>query len=415
MRHIRSVLIPAVLFLLPGYASAGWVWQPSGTTAGLHSVYFINPQTGWAAGDTNFILRTTDAGDHWERHFVDTLLFGSNVIRFWDSQLGFVGGGVRLYKSTDGGLNWRNIPQSFRIPHIFNIVFVTPLKGWLVNAWFYSGDGGAGDLYQTTDGGETWVKRDSSGSYVFRDVAFADSLFGWFTADNHGVDRPSDGYVKQTSDGGATWQMIAGGASGPVRFLGRNYAWRTFYNGYITHGWGIDKTTDQGAHWINIFSSAYVGCSCGWDPRLAVTDSQKGWFLLRDTLMATRDAGATWAWQIPGRYLNDLFFTDSLNGWIVGYNGLILHTTDGGSGVFEEPSHSRLVPCTSRLTVSPNPFTSFATVPGHERDRFALYDVSGHRVGVFRGDRVGEGLKAGVYFIRSLDSKDKLLRIVKVR
>lgn len=29
--------------------------------------------------------------------------------------------------------------------------------------------------------------------------------------------------------------------------------------------------------------------------------------------------------------------------------------------------------------------------------------------------RTGEGLKAGVYFLRSSDSKDKPLRIVKVR
>jgi photosystem II stability/assembly factor-like uncharacterized protein len=67
MRHLKSVLIPAVLFLLPGYPSAGWVQQSSGTTAGLRSVFFINAQTGWVAGDTNFILRTKDGGANWER------------------------------------------------------------------------------------------------------------------------------------------------------------------------------------------------------------------------------------------------------------------------------------------------------------------------------------------------------------
>jgi hypothetical protein len=65
--------------------------------------------------------------------------------------------------------------------------------------------------------------------------------------------------------------------------------------------------------------------------------------------------------------------------------------------------------------LSPNPFTSFATVPGHEAERFSLYDVSGRRVGIFRGDRVGEGLAPGVYFLRFSDNKDKPLRIVKVR
>jgi len=71
----------------------------------------------------------------------------------------------------------------------------------------------------------------------------------------------------------------------------------------------------------------------------------------------------------------------------------------------------------SRLpfSVQPNPFSSFSSVQGHERDRFVLYDVSGRRVGVYKGDRIGEGLQAGVYFIRRDDRDSKPLRIVKVR
>jgi hypothetical protein len=68
-----------------------------------------------------------------------------------------------------------------------------------------------------------------------------------------------------------------------------------------------------------------------------------------------------------------------------------------------------------RLKPIPNPFTSFATVPGHSSDRFALYDISGRRVGVYRGDRIGEGLAAGVYFIKAEGKGNKPLRVVKVR
>jgi hypothetical protein len=67
------------------------------------------------------------------------------------------------------------------------------------------------------------------------------------------------------------------------------------------------------------------------------------------------------------------------------------------------------------LTAKPNPFTSFARVPGHSSDRFSLYDVSGRRVGTYKGDRIGEGLRAGVYFMRANEGKGKLARIVKVR
>jgi len=68
-----------------------------------------------------------------------------------------------------------------------------------------------------------------------------------------------------------------------------------------------------------------------------------------------------------------------------------------------------------RLTATPNPFTSFTTLPGHSADRFTLYDVSGRRVGVYKGDRIGEWLQAGVYFLRTEKGDRKPLRIVKVR
>jgi len=68
-----------------------------------------------------------------------------------------------------------------------------------------------------------------------------------------------------------------------------------------------------------------------------------------------------------------------------------------------------------RLRATPNPFTSFASVPGREAERFALYDVSGRKVGIYWGDRVGEGLAPGVYFLRQEGKNAEPLRIVKVR
>jgi parallel beta-helix repeat protein len=86
----------------------------------------------------------------------------------------------------------------------------------------------------------------------------------------------------------------------------------------------------------------------------------------------------------------------------------------GGSGV-EVSQPLRLTPHASRLTVFPNPFASFAIVPGHKSERFILYDISGRKVGTFKGDRIGEGLTPGVYFLRTADGSSKPLRIVKVR
>jgi hypothetical protein len=93
---------------------------------------------------------------------------------------------------------------------------------------------------------------------------------------------------------------------------------------------------------------------------------------------------------------------------------LIKTDADGNSGV-EETSGVWDQGLTVRITAKPNPFTSFATLPGHEAERFSLYDVSGRKVGTYRGDRVGEGLAPGVYFLRPFGGNAKPLRIVKLR
>jgi hypothetical protein len=81
----------------------------------------------------------------------------------------------------------------------------------------------------------------------------------------------------------------------------------------------------------------------------------------------------------------------------------------------EVPGVVQRLKLAGRVSVRPNPFISFATVPCHSSERFALYDISGRKVGVWKGDRIGEGLPAGVYFLRAGDVMVKPLRIVKLR
>jgi len=65
--------------------------------------------------------------------------------------------------------------------------------------------------------------------------------------------------------------------------------------------------------------------------------------------------------------------------------------------------------------VTPNPFVGFGRAAGRELEYFALYDVSGHRVGIFRGDRLAQGLAPGVYFVRAGGDACATARIVKIR
>jgi len=113
MRHFRSILIPAVLFLLPGYASAGWVPQTSGTPYALYSVRFpIDAQTGYAVGAQGTIIKTTNGGVLWVSQNSGTTrdLFSVNFPI--DAQTGYAVGGVYggtsriILKTTNGGASW---------------------------------------------------------------------------------------------------------------------------------------------------------------------------------------------------------------------------------------------------------------------------------------------------------------------
>jgi len=414
MKMLRFILIPAVLFLLPGSASAVWVQQQSGTTAYLHKVIFLDFSNGWVLGDSGFVLRTTNGGQIWQRDTVDTR-FSFSSIWFHDANLGWVVGGRDssghminvLFATTDGGIHWQAIYRDTMENMSFSdLEFVTPLKGWLAGSQLYSNGGGKGYLFYTSDGGVRWALNDSSDppQYgIYWDVSFADSLNGCLAVGNPGVTE-SFGYLQKTTDGGLSWQGSGSGLTmfSGVHCLDRNHVW---YSWYCL--WSNERTWGVSCGSGGLSGSGYRV------PSLAPVDTLRGWVLLPDTLVDTRDGGITWSRQVPPGIKWDICFVDSLNGWIVGYQGLILHTTDGGSGVWTESS--RLTPRTSRLTVSPNPFTSFTTLPGHSSESFTLYDISGRKVGTYRGDRIGEGLAAGVYFLRAEKGDRKPLRVVKIR
>jgi photosystem II stability/assembly factor-like uncharacterized protein len=161
----------------------------------LHSIYFTDSNTGYAAGGSG-IMKTTNGGSNW---FVQQSLssFGLADIFFTNSTTGFVTGeyeGVPhysvIFKTTDGGNNWNEISLGTN-EALSGLYFTDELNGWAVGNDYSSGNNLA-LIYHTTDGGNNWVKQSIPSFDALSNVFFINDTKGWavgtlgtiITADN---------------------------------------------------------------------------------------------------------------------------------------------------------------------------------------------------------------------------------------
>jgi len=131
---------------------ANWIAVPNLSGANIQSLHFININTGWAVTEqSNFVYRTTNSGIKWDT--ISILPGGSSqysyTIYFTSALTGYVGGTYsRLFKTTNGGLNWARDVADFGA-FIWNFDFYNDSIGWCV--------GGGGRILHTTTGGGPFV------------------------------------------------------------------------------------------------------------------------------------------------------------------------------------------------------------------------------------------------------------------
>jgi len=154
-------------------AGITWTAQESGatTTQNLHSVYFVDDKVGFAVGDNNAILRTTD-GENWsaltgpaaENLSIAQAVFAFDRNRIW---IGYDSG--NLYFSNDGGDSWfeRSYPGS-GTGEIQSIQFCNEYVGYISHI---STGGATGSLFRTINGGWSWITQSlPSGTGALYDI-----------------------------------------------------------------------------------------------------------------------------------------------------------------------------------------------------------------------------------------------------
>jgi len=324
---------------------------------------------------------------------------------------------------------------------------------------------------QTSDGGyiiagTTFSYGSGSGDvYLLKTNATGDTLW---TRTYGGTNEENGISVQQTSDSG---YVIAGftcsfGAGSYDAYLIKTNAsgdtlWTKTYGGTgLDVGYSVQQTTDGGfiiagstnsfgngdqvyliktnASGDTLWTKTYGGTSLDYGQ--SVQQTSGGGYIIAGATWSSGDSSQTYL--IKTNASGDTLWTRTYGGANPDLARSVYQTSDGGyivagqtrsfgdsdqvyliktdangsSGVEESRQGDKETRRQGeRLRATPNPYTSFATVPGHEAERFSLYDVSGRRVGIFRGDRVGEGLAPGVYFVRGQSSTSTPLRIVKIR
>ena len=258
--------------------------------------------------------------------------------------------------SRNGGSTWNRCNLSGASSGWCHALAVAPSA---TNTIYAGGQvAGGAAVYRSTDFGSTWTKTAAAPT----DTVF--SLEVHPTDAARVVAGTPDGAFL-TTNSGQTWTNLHGGNLRVVRQYPGSPG--TLLAGGAA---GVSISTDGGNNWNQL--------NAGLDGRAvnALNFVEHG----GPYLIAGTAGGSCYAWQFD--------------------DGIIERRGLKGAGHGAE------------LQVWPNPFVSYCRVVGHERDEFRIFDHSGRQVGTAKGDRIGAGLSAGVYFLRTVQAP---VRVVKTR
>jgi len=307
-----------------------WYKQQIPVNKTVTGIKFTDTLNGWASTgdffDTSFqntgcILHTTNGGANWSiqlgksRFAFSTMTMVNNMTGYaFGDSLGPLVGRVEFLKTTNGGVNWFNIP----IPNtmwISRFYFLSPDTGWETD-----NAASSPDARLTIDGGYTWLQRiNGMTSYPTRSVFFLNYNTGWCGSGN---------ILYKTTNAGSNWQ-VNGAFSDDISsifFLNENTGWAGLTPDTTDK---IAYTSNGGSNWViqNIGSpyNFYINDIFFFNNKLgyACTGFEK--------ICKTVNSGFPWGYQNDSSYSDKMSFSDSLHGW-TGFIG-ISHTSNGGGSI----------------------------------------------------------------------------------
>ncbi|HEV2861041.1 MAG TPA: YCF48-related protein [Pyrinomonadaceae bacterium] len=258
----------------------------------------------------------------------------ASVLYFLSREAGWVVLGADLYATRDGGKSWTPVNRG-GVAGVQAILFVNEKDGWAIrDEWATQRH--ANFVLRTRDGGRTWQEALRVGSPVFG-LDFFGERVGYLKA------RWEE--IQGTVDGGETWEELVpdnGGDSNLATFEGLHRIYPVGETEAWGYGAGIWHTADGGQSWQPVVPDDAVR---GRLYSAFFLDRETGWIVGSGRQVWRTTDGRTWhkssggaaaeappdpsAKEPPGE-LYGVSFNNRAEGWVLGGDGALLHTTDGG-------------------------------------------------------------------------------------
>ncbi len=317
----------------------GWRQQfmPELGGQSISDVTFLDSLIGFAVtqsatvNDTGYILKTSNGGEIW--NIVYRSVDNYCNVQFVNETTGFVAGGA-LLKSTNSGEDWFGInrPNQTDLESMFALSEDT--------IWLTDTEGLTGGVFRTTNGGTSWVRQLSLGSFNPDRIYMINGRNGFISqVQNQAL------YVRKTTDSGESWFIVDQGRSSlDMYFADSVSGWSAGFNV------SLKATTNGGMNWFaqelpiggNIYITPCLGIEgIGINKLWGVGGVVRfNGLNPRGILYFSSNGGTNWLFQLPDTSIRigQYFFTDFVdknNGWAYDkFYATGIHTTTGGDTTF---------------------------------------------------------------------------------
>ena len=246
----------------------------------------------------------------------------------------------RILRSANAGGSWQDVTPAGPPGKWTGFFALSDSAAWAVHV----GDRATTfTMFRTTDGGRTWLLSTGPAQEgLAGDITFVDRLHGWL-AIGLGAAAGSEAIaIDATSDGGATWRLIAesdppsGGLGSSGIAFGCDKGEVAFGSptvGILPTSCATDqqyayRTTDGGRRWTSVELPAMAGVFQAFFLAPIFLDGADAVMAGGHELAVTHDGGASWtAHSLPGTGTID--FESPLSGWQLDEQHLYA-TPDGG-------------------------------------------------------------------------------------